>query len=363
MGIDMKKFLALLLLTVPAFGQFTPPTGAAYVYNSSTFSWQPLAASSGTAVSFTPPAVALYGQLSSGAWTPCLTTGNCGGSSSSGTVTSVSDLSPLFTTTTRTTTPTFVLSNAAQNSVFAGPASGGAGAPSYQTAPTFSAANLTNFPTLNQNTTGSAGSSPAGSLTGYTGVAGDVVTQTGTLAGMQDSGTLLSALAPLSSPAFSGTPTAPTAAVGTNTTQIATMAAVQANATRIAYGWCSGAASSSTTLSMYLLGTTTTTCTGAGNTFEGVTVPFNTTASNLSVRCGITGVSSLSGVFTLYRTPVGTATASSTALTATYGTTTINTLVQDTSDKVAITAGDTLTVKFTTQASETIGNCAVSFQY
>lgn len=34
-------------------------------------------------------------------------------------------------------------------------------------------------------------------------------------------------LAPLASPAFTGTPTAPTAAVGTNTTQIATTAFVK----------------------------------------------------------------------------------------------------------------------------------------
>jgi hypothetical protein len=63
-----------------------------------------------------------------------------------GSVTSVSGLSPLFTVSSPTTTPTFALSNAAQNSVFAGPATGGAGAPSYQTAPTISAANMTNFP-------------------------------------------------------------------------------------------------------------------------------------------------------------------------------------------------------------------------
>jgi hypothetical protein len=60
------------------------------------------------------------------------------------------------TAVTSSGTLTAALANAAQNSVFAGPASGGAGAPSYQTAPTFSAANLTNFPTLNQNTTGTA---------------------------------------------------------------------------------------------------------------------------------------------------------------------------------------------------------------
>jgi len=74
-------------------------------------------------------------------------------------------LSPLFTTSvaTATTTPalTFSLSSAAQNSVFAGPASGGAGTPSYQTAPTISAANMTSFPTLNQSTTGNAATATA----------------------------------------------------------------------------------------------------------------------------------------------------------------------------------------------------------
>jgi hypothetical protein len=43
---------------------------------------------------------------------------------------------------------------------------------------------------------------------------------------LKNSGVLLSTLAPLASPAFTGTPTAPTAAVGTNTTQIATTAFV-----------------------------------------------------------------------------------------------------------------------------------------
>ena len=88
-------------------------------------------------------------------------------SAGSGTVTSMSAgaLSPLFTTSVATPSSTpalsFTLSSAAQNSVFAGPATGGAGAPSYQTAPTISAANMTNFPTLNQNTTGNAGTATA----------------------------------------------------------------------------------------------------------------------------------------------------------------------------------------------------------
>lgn len=79
---------------------------------------------------------------------------NNSGGGSSGTVTnfvfSTPTLSPLFTCTVAnsTTTPTLTCpqSNAAQNSVYAGPATGGPGAPSFQTAPTFSAANLTNFP-------------------------------------------------------------------------------------------------------------------------------------------------------------------------------------------------------------------------
>lgn len=59
-------------------------------------------------------------------------------SGGSGTVTSFSSggMSPLFTTSvsTATTTPSlsFILSNAAQNSVFAGPSSGGSGAPTYR---------------------------------------------------------------------------------------------------------------------------------------------------------------------------------------------------------------------------------------
>jgi hypothetical protein len=83
-----------------------------------------------------------------------------GGGSGTVSIFSAGNLSPLFTASVAnpTSTPalTFSLSNAAQNSIFAGPASGGAGAPSFQTAPTFSAANLTNFPTFNQNTTGNA---------------------------------------------------------------------------------------------------------------------------------------------------------------------------------------------------------------
>lgn len=101
------------------------------------------------------------------AGTTCTFTGSGTGGGSVTNVT-VGNLSPLFTSSvaTSTTTPaiTFTLSNAAQNSVFAGPASGGAGAPSFQTAPTISAANMTSFPTLNQNTTGYAAGLAGGAL-------------------------------------------------------------------------------------------------------------------------------------------------------------------------------------------------------
>jgi hypothetical protein len=90
-------------------------------------------------------------------------TSDCSSSSGSGTVTSVTftgDGTVLSSTPTAAVTTSGTVSaslaNAAQNSVLAGPASGGTGAPSYQTAPTISAANMTNFPTLNQNTTGTA---------------------------------------------------------------------------------------------------------------------------------------------------------------------------------------------------------------
>ena len=100
----------------------------------------------------------------------------CGGS---GSVTSFSagTLSPLFTTSvaTATTTPalTFTLSNAAQNSVFAGPASGGAGAPSFQAAPTIAVTNMTGTGAF--NTTGTSGGlsgSPAITVSSCTGCGG-----------------------------------------------------------------------------------------------------------------------------------------------------------------------------------------------
>lgn len=62
---------------------------------------------------------------------------------------SVSGLSPLFTTNvanpTSTPSVTFTQLSVNQNSIYAGPPSGGPGVPTFQTAPTFSAANLSLF--------------------------------------------------------------------------------------------------------------------------------------------------------------------------------------------------------------------------
>lgn len=123
---------------------------------------------------------AYYGYTSPGVYT--LQT--FGGGGGSGSVTSVSATGfPSFlgslSVTNQSTTPlfTFTPPSAGINTVLAGPPSGSPGTPTYQTAPTFSAANLTNFPTFNQNTTGQSGTvvTVAGLVNGD----GTTVTRTG----------------------------------------------------------------------------------------------------------------------------------------------------------------------------------------
>lgn len=98
--------------------------------------------------------------------------GQGGSGGGGGAVNSVSGDGVLFSNSGSTGAVTLTPASAAQNSVYAGPASGGAAAPSFQTAPTFSGANLTSLP-------------------------------------------LCSTCAPLASPTFTGTVTIPTAAVTT----------------------------------------------------------------------------------------------------------------------------------------------------
>lgn len=120
-----------------------------------------------------------------------------GGGGGAGTVTSVAVSVPSpFTSSggpiTGSGTIAIAVSNQAINTVWAGPASGGAGAPAFR------ALVAADIPVLDASkiTTGTM------ALARVTGAAG------------------------LASPAFTGTPTAPTATAGTNTTQIATTAFV-----------------------------------------------------------------------------------------------------------------------------------------
>jgi hypothetical protein len=136
---------------------------------------------------------------------------------------------------------------------------------------------------------------------------------------------------------------------------------------RTAYGACTGTAtSSSSALYLFNLGAPTGACTVTYST-NNINAPVMTTTgtlSKLTVRCGTTGVSSSSGVFTIFDAPSGTAyTGSSTGITVTYGTTAANTMVQDTTHTYNYAVGDMITVRFTTQASETLGGCTASFNY
>ena len=87
------------------------------------------------------------------------------------------------------------------------------------------------------------------------------------------------------------------------------------------------------------------------------------TASNLSVVCNTGGVNASSGVFTVYDAPDLNGTLVTTPITVTYGTSPSATLVQDLTDTYTYAKGDRLLVKYTTQASETLANCTVSFNY
>jgi hypothetical protein len=134
------RYLALLLLSFPivnALPQGPYPAVAAYLGSGSPLVWSPwTSAAAFGALPYTPSnSVALYCQASVGApWTPCAPAGGGG----SGTVTSFSagNLGVLFSTSvaTPTTTPalTFSAATAAQNSVLAGPCTGGTGAYSFR---------------------------------------------------------------------------------------------------------------------------------------------------------------------------------------------------------------------------------------
>lgn len=134
----IRIFSVVMVVTVGAQAQVTPTPFAAFLGAGSPVTWSPWTSASGQgALQNTPPAIGLYCQANPplGPWTPCVPGGGGGGT---GTVTDVSsgNFPPLFNVSIAnpTTTPalTFTASLAAQNSVLAGPATGGTGAYSFR---------------------------------------------------------------------------------------------------------------------------------------------------------------------------------------------------------------------------------------
>jgi hypothetical protein len=139
---------------------------------------------------------------------------------------------------------------------------------------------------------------------------------------------------------------------------------------RTAQAFYAGTAPSSSTLTMFAAGMASPSCASEPGT-ESVAQLLMTTngeLSDLAVRCADTGTNPLSGVFTVWDLPSGTALAGpesgvNTGLTVTYGKAKANTSLFDSAHTFAYAKGDLLRIQFTTQANETLGNCEVSFDY
>lgn len=129
-------------------------------------------------------------------------------------------------------------------------------------------------------------------------------------------------------------------------------------------GYCTGTATANATnISFTGLGTSSAlTCTGTLTSTLGFLAIYPGQLSNLSVRCGTTGVSSLSGVFSVEDRPSGGG-AVVTPITLTYGTTTAGTTIEDTTHVYSYAAGDLIQIFFSTQPTDTLANCMVALQY
>jgi len=225
--------------------------------------------------------------------------------------------------------------------------------------------NTTNCPTITLNSTiatiwhpllPSAGTGVAyttGPSTGTT--IGDFAVFADTVGGIKDGGATL----PVASTSTFGI-----MKVGTGLNVSAGVVSVPSTTyQRIAYSSCAGTFPSSSTNQSFLgIGSLNTNCTGVAASVYGLLIPSASTLSNLTLSCGTTGVNSSSGVLTVWDTPNG-GTATATPVTVTYGTTTAGTMVQDTTHTYALSPGDKITLHVTTQASETLANCGVSFNY
>jgi hypothetical protein len=143
-----------------------------------------------------------------------------------------------------------------------------------------------------------------------------------------------------------------------------------ASQTRTVQAFCTGTATSSATLTMFGGGSGTSPCTTSVQTESAGQVLMNTSGnvSGLAVRCARGGVSPLSGVFSIWDLPAGSAMSGpdsgvNTGLEVTYGSGKANTTLFDSTHNFAYAKGDLLRIQFTTQANETLGGCEASFNY
>lgn len=282
------------------------------------------------------------------------------GSEGSGTVTSVSGLSPLFSVSNPTTNATFTQVTVAANTVY-GNFTGGAAFPTFSNAPIFSAANLTNFPQASSSTFGmvECGSgttcssgviSVASSSSGFPIVLGSTNITSGStttsLAGITIDGvspttfgfldatssiqTQLNAKAPLASPTFTGTVSMPalTLSILTGSTQC-----LQVNTSGVVSGTGSACGSGGSTAFSAITGGTNTSAamlvgtgaslgpTGTGsisaNELNGVLL--SGLATGLLKNTTGTGVPSIATAGSDYLTPTGSSAGLSKASSSAFG--------------------------------------------
>ncbi|MGD0632589.1 MAG: hypothetical protein ABR987_24965, partial [Terracidiphilus sp.] len=155
-----------------------------------------------------------------------------------------------------------------------------------------------------------------------------------------------------------------------NVTITGTCSGCSGNSVRTAQAFCTGPATSSSTLAMFGAGSAIASCTSSVGRENGAQLLMNTggSLSSLAVRCGQSGINSQSGAFSVWDLPSGTAmsgpgSGTNTGLSLTYGTAKANTTLFDLSHTFAYAKGDLLRIQFTTQANETLGECEASFNY
>lgn len=139
---------------------------------------------------------------------------------------------------------------------------------------------------------------------------------------------------------------------------------------RTAQAFCTGTAAPSSTLTMFGAGTGNQSCASRVEADDAGQILMTTSGSvsTLAVRCAHSGVNTVSGVFSIWDLPSGVAMSDAksgvnTGVSVTYGTAKANTTLFDTNHAFTYSKGDLLRIQFTTQPSETLGNCEASFNY